>query len=180
MNSETLSPFSINLISDYDDNFNDVKVYFDIDSCGGFASSLDVARIGLNWRSDCISLSNLRSSLHLPKIEVEWDDPESHRRHKVHRPIHQIPHLLFGNLEGDYRTEVYLIFPGLYSPRDKWVITRDEYTTWTDKILLPAIKEVYPISLNQHIPSSAAHIQLNATASSKENQVGGDSHKTSP
>lgn len=147
-----------------------LQVYFDIDSAGGVASSLAVAKEGLKWKAGRSAVSNLQSSLHLNPIPVQWFDS---RRHSALRPLHQVPHLPFGRLVGFPEVEVYLIFPRLYHPsRDHWVITVDEYTQWTDSILLPAIQQTYPASTVQHLPSSADHIRMNGTAAQVEGRSG--------
>jgi hypothetical protein len=56
------------------------------------------------------------------------------------------------------------------------VITTDEYVLWTDRIFLPALHATYPASTLSHLPSSAAHIALNGTASRVEGQAIADVH----
>ncbi|OJD10189.1 hypothetical protein ACJ73_09902 [Blastomyces percursus] len=71
-----------------------LRVQFDIDSAGGLASSLAVAREGLEWRAGRPPVSSPQSSLHLDPLPVYWYDPQSQRgSRRSHRPMHQIPHL---------------------------------------------------------------------------------------
>lgn len=150
----------------YRDSF---QVRLDIDSAGGWASNLAVARAGLQWRAGRPAVSNLQSSLHLDHIQVQWTDSSTGRLRHARRPIHHVPHLPFGRLAEFPEVEMYLVFPRLYEPtRQHWVITKEEYILWTDHIFLPALRQVYPSSIVQHLPSSAAHIQLNATAARRE------------
>lgn len=116
-------------------------------------------------------MSNLQGSLHLDRISVHWHDD---RPRTARRSLHQTPHLSFGRLENFPEVEIYLLFPHLYRPsRDHWDIpVEDYYTTWTDRILLPAIRQVYPESAVQHFPASAEQIALNASAAQVEGRSG--------
>ncbi|EER22854.1 hypothetical protein CPC735_001700, partial [Coccidioides posadasii C735 delta SOWgp] len=141
----------------------------DIDSAGGLASSLAVAREGFQWKANRSLTSNLKSSLHLDPISVQWRDEQTERVRQSQRPVHQIPHLPFGRLVGFPEIEVYILFPRLFSPqRQHHIITEQEYALWTDKVFLPALHHVYSASTLLHLPSSAAHIQLSSTAARAE------------
>ncbi|OQD79306.1 hypothetical protein PENSOL_c320G10888, partial [Penicillium solitum] len=59
---------------------------FDIDSSGGWATSLAVARQGLHWLATRPATSTLTSSLHLDPLLVEWTDTETQRLHHRHVP----------------------------------------------------------------------------------------------
>jgi hypothetical protein len=145
-----------------------LQVRMDIDSAGGIASSLAVAREGLQWRAGRPAKSNLQSSLHLEPLAVQWTDYSTGRLRHARQPIHRIPHLPIGRF-GEFPLEMYVIFPRLYEPtRQHWVITQEEYALWTDHIFLPALRQSYPSSIIQHLPSSAAQIQFNATAVRQE------------
>ncbi|KAJ5117447.1 hypothetical protein N7448_011079 [Penicillium atrosanguineum] len=165
-------PISLDLESDNIGNAENFEVWLDIDSAGGIASNLAVAREGIAWKAGRDAISNIRSSLHLDYPPVRWYDPSSRRHRSRHRPIHQIPHLPFGELAGFREVELYLIFPGLYDPtRDHWVITLEEYEVWTNRIFMPSLGKVYPNATVQHMPSSAQHIRLNGTAASVEGRA---------
>lgn len=165
-------PISLDLESDNIGNAENFEVWLDIDSAGGFASSLAVAREGIAWKAGRDAISNLRSSLHLDYLPVRWYDSSSRRHRSRHRPVHQIPHLPFGELAGFREVELYLIFPRLYDPtRDHWVITLEEYEVWTNRIFMPSLGKVYPNATVQHMPSSAQHIRLNGTAAAVEGRA---------
>ncbi|KAE8360865.1 hypothetical protein BDV27DRAFT_161284 [Aspergillus caelatus] len=52
------------------------EVTFDIDSIVGFASSLAVAKQGVQWNPTQIAVSDLQSSLHLDPLPVQYLDPQ--------------------------------------------------------------------------------------------------------
>lgn len=161
---------TIELETDTVSDHGSLQTLIDIDSAGGLASSLAVARAGFNWKAGRAAVSNLQSSLHLSQIPVSYE--EAGKIKHTMRPIHQIPHLPFGNLVGFQEIEVYVLFPRLYQAGQKhWVITKEEYTTWTNRILFPAIQAVYASGPLQHLPASAAQIALNGTAVPMEGRV---------
>lgn len=165
------SPPTVELESDTIPSGGSLQTWFDIDSAGGFASNLAVARGGLDWKAGRAAVSNLSSSLHLEKVPVQWADP-SGRLRQSRRPVHRVPHLPFGRLTPFRAIEVYILFPYLFEPtREQWVITTEEWAKWTNSILLPSLAQVYPSAMTQELPSSADHIRLNATAASIECRV---------
>ena len=140
-------------------------MWLNINSAGGIASNLAIAQEGITWKAGHNAVSNLQSSLHLNPLPVHWYNPSSGRLRHQHQPVHQIPHLPFGELTGFQEVELYLIFPQLYDPsQEHWVITLEEYELWTNQIFLPSLEQVYPGATIQHLPSSAQHIRLNGTA----------------
>jgi hypothetical protein len=163
---------SVDLEADTVSDNGTLQTWIDIDSAGGFVSSLAVARAGLQWKAGRAAISNLHSSLHLSKITVQWKDPATGRLRQGRQPIHQVPHLPFGRLVGFPEVEMYILFPRLYQPhREHWVITQKEYTLWTDQILMPALHLTFPASTLQHLPASAAHITLTTSAARGEGQA---------
>lgn len=71
----------------------------------------------------------------------------------------------------------FVPFPRLFEPtREQWVITKEEWVTWTNSVLLPSLTKVYPSAMIQELPSSADHIRLNATAASIECRVQSGEH----
>lgn len=170
-------PPTVDIDGDTVSHGDSLQVCLDIDSAGGIASSLAVAREGLHWRAGRPPISNLQSSLHLNPIAVQWTDVSTGRLRHSKQPIHRIPHLPFGRVAGFSELEMYLIFPRLYEHnRQQWVITLEEFVLWTDRIFLPALHQTYPTATVQHFPSSAAHIQLNATAARREGLTQADSN----
>jgi hypothetical protein len=89
---------------------------FDIDSAGGFASSLAVARKGLHWMAVRPPVSTLTSSLHLGRIPVEFYHTESEQWCRTQVPIHHVPHLPLGRLGGFEAIEILVLFPRLFHP----------------------------------------------------------------
>ncbi|KAF7174073.1 hypothetical protein CNMCM6106_008192 [Aspergillus hiratsukae] len=75
-------------------------VTLDIDSVGGFVSSLAVARRGIRWYPTQMPVSDLQSGLHVNPISVQYLDPNG-QAHTVRRPVHQVPHCTFGRLIGN-------------------------------------------------------------------------------
>lgn len=175
--SSSENPRHIDVEADTVSDRGSLQQWIDIDSAGGFASSLAVARAGISWKVGRAAVSNLQSSLHLDSIHVWWTDPTTSRRRQTKRPLHQVPHLPFGRLMGFPEVELYILFPRLYMPfREHWVITQEEYTQWTNDVMLPALETVYPTAITQHLPSHAQHISLNGTAARTETRA----QKTAP
>jgi hypothetical protein len=90
-----------------------LEITLDIDSVGGFVSSLAVARCGIRWYPTQMPVSNLQSDLHLNPILVQYLDLNG-QAHTIRRPIHQVPHSTFGRLIGFEDISLYLLFPRLY------------------------------------------------------------------
>lgn len=148
-----------------------LQIWLDIDSAGGFATNLVVARAGLQWKAGRAAVSNLCSGLHLPKIPVQWYDSGGDMRQSC-QSVHQVPYLPFGRLAGFPEVEIYLLFLHLYEPqREYWVIINDEFKMWTDKILMPALHVAYPAPVLSHLPFSVDYIALNSTAARIEGQA---------
>ncbi|KAK2793818.1 hypothetical protein FQN50_009980 [Emmonsiellopsis sp. PD_5] len=145
----------------------------DIDSAGGFASSLAVAKAGIHWLAVRPPVSSLQAGLHLSPIPVTWyATPDALHPKCTHSSIHQIPHLPLGRLGGFNNLELYALFPQLYHPDHKhFIISNEEWNLWMDKVMLPCLHKCYSPALLGHIPSSASHMQLNATARSAEGHV---------
>ncbi|KAJ6121232.1 hypothetical protein N7523_005512 [Penicillium sp. IBT 18751x] len=80
---------------------------FDINSSGGWATNLAVARQGLQWLATRPSTSTLTTSLHLDPLSVEWRDAESQRLHHRSVPVHYVPHLPLGRLRGFEAMELF-------------------------------------------------------------------------
>ena len=143
---------------------NSVSSSFDVDSVVAFPTSLAVAKHGIQWHPSQTAVPALKSSLHLRSREVVFQDETGHTR-TGHRPVHQIPHYVFGRLVGLESISLCLLFPRLYRPEQQSSRLRDEdFRIWIDGILLPAIYEQYTSSHVQHLPSSFDHGRYNATA----------------
>ncbi|EDN07502.1 predicted protein [Histoplasma mississippiense (nom. inval.)] len=90
----------------------------DIDSVGGFASSLAVARAGIHWLAARPPVSSLQAGLHLSPIPVTWEpSSEASCPRRSQRPIHQIPHLPPGRLAAVHLASSFF---GTFSPQRVW------------------------------------------------------------
>ncbi|KAL6406090.1 hypothetical protein AUP68_10652 [Ilyonectria robusta] len=143
---------------------NNAGVTFDVDSIIAFPNNLAVAKRGIRWSPTRMTVSDLQSGLHLQSIPVTHFDTNG-RQHRVHRPVHQIPHYTFGRVVGFEDISLYFLFPNLYREEQKCSKLRDEdFRLWVDGILLPAIYQCYSSAHVQHHPSSYDHIRCNSTA----------------
>jgi len=146
-----------------------LSVTLDIDSAGGFASSLAVARQGLRWTATRPPVSNLTSSLHLDPIPVQFEDHDRGEFRSTQAPVHRVPHLPLGRFYGYEAIELYVLFPQLYHPsREHWIITDDEFKEWSDLVFLPALHAALPSSIVQHLPATADDIKAKAGAAFTE------------
>jgi hypothetical protein len=136
----------------------------DIDSVGGFISSLAVARRGIQWHPTQMAVSDLQSSLHLDPIWVQYFNATG-QAHSVCWLVHQVPHYTFGRLIRFEDISLYLLFPQLYrDDQQSSQLLDQDFQQWMDKILLLIINCCYSGDLIQHYPSSFDHSRLNATA----------------
>lgn len=141
------------------------SVMFDIDSVGGFATSLGVARQGLHWLAVRPPVSNLFGSLHLPPIPVGFYNPNGEQWRLARALVHRVPHLPLGRIHGFKAIKAYLLFPRLFHPSlQHWVITDEQWTTWIDEVLMPAIYDTLLSKLIQHFTAGAPDAQMRATA----------------
>ena len=162
---------TIALISDPELLSIPMETTFDIDSAGGYASSLAVCKQGILWYSISSPVSDLQSSLHLAPLMTEHVD-ENGKTHHEGKPIHRIPHLQFGRVAGFEEVTLYILFPQLYNPKRKSTrLEGPELVIWNDRVLLPALRQSYSGSIMQHLPASSKQIQLNSTARRAERQV---------
>ena len=146
-----------------------LPISFDIDSSGGWATSLAVARQGLHWLATRPATSTLTSSLHLDPLLVEWTDTNTQRLYHRHVPIHQVPHLPLGRLRGFEAMEIFIIFPRLYQPsRKAFVLTNEEYTEWMDHLMLPALVQTLPQETISRLPGSGEEAIRRGTAAAAE------------
>ena len=140
------------------------EVTFDIDSVLGFPNSLAVAKQGVRWNPTKMTITDLRSDLHLNSRLTHYFDRHGHA-HSVQKPLHQLPHYTFGRPMGFEDISLYTFFPHLY--REEQKVSRlldDDFRTWMDQILLPVIYQHHDSSLVQHYPSSFDHARYNSTA----------------
>ncbi|KAH9203049.1 hypothetical protein DL95DRAFT_509177, partial [Leptodontidium sp. 2 PMI_412] len=140
------------------------QVTFDVDSITGFCPSLGVARGGIRWNFMQMPVSDLQSGLHLARRRVQFFDSHGHF-HSVRRSVHEIPHYTLGRLIGFEDVSLYLLFPRLYREgQQSSRLLDDDFQTWMDQVLLPAIYRHHDSSQVQHYPSSYHHGKYNSTA----------------
>lgn len=140
------------------------SVRFDIDSITGFATSLGIAKGGIRWNVMQMPVSDLQSSLHLNFLRVYFGDSHGHQ-HSILRPVHEIPHYTIARLVGFEDVSIYILFPRLYREgQQSSRLLDDDFETWMDRVLLPAIYHHCESDQTQHYPSSYQHGKCNATA----------------
>ncbi|KAF9883218.1 hypothetical protein FE257_003845 [Aspergillus nanangensis] len=114
-------PPRLDLEQDVWESADPYDIEFDIDSAGLFATSLAVARQGIQWLFVRPPTTNLNSSLRLKTIPAE----------------------------------IYLLFPGLYSPKQSHaVITVKDYRKWINKVLLSVLHDTYGVAVIQSTAAS--------------------------
>ncbi|KAB8199119.1 hypothetical protein BDV34DRAFT_233273 [Aspergillus parasiticus] len=166
---ERTPPPRLDLERDSDTAGQRFQIHFDIDSAGGFASSLAVTRQGLYWIEVRPPVSNLTDSLHLDNVPVQFQNRDSGQWRQDRRLVHRIPHLPLGRVCGFESVEIYILFPRLYHPtRKSFVIIKNKYTLWMNKMFLPALYTTYSESILQNLPVSAVDAQTRVTAASAE------------
>ena len=140
------------------------QVTFDIDSITGFCHSLGIANGGIRWNFMQMPVSDLQSGLHLAHRRVQFFDSHGHF-HSVQKPVHEIPHYTLGRLIGFEDVSLYLLFPRLYREgQQSSRLLDDDFQTWIDQVLLPAIYRHHDSAQLQHYPSSYYHGKYNSTA----------------
>ena len=140
------------------------KVTFDIDSITGFCTSLGIAKGGIRWNFTQMPVSDLQSSLHLTRRRVQFFDSHGHF-HSVRKPVNEIPHYMLGRLIRFEDMSLLFLFPNLYREgQQSSRLLDDDFKTWTDQVLLPAIYQHHDSSQLQHYPCSYHHGKYNSTA----------------
>jgi len=146
------------------------EVTFDIDSITGFCPSLGIAKGGIRWNVMQMPVSDLQSGLHLAHRRVQFFDSHGHF-HSIQRPVHEIPHYTLGRLIGFEDVSLYLLFPRLYREgQQSSRLLDDDFQTWIDQVLLPAIYRHHDSAYLQHYPSSYQHGKYNSTARGVESR----------
>ena len=108
---------------------------FNIDSAEEFAFSLTVTCDKFNWKMLQSSINNLKSSLHLNQLSIQWVNERTDRLHCSQQSVHQISHLLFERLIKFIKMKIYLLFSNLFNEKhQKWVIIKKKYELWIDQI----------------------------------------------
>ncbi|KAH8749826.1 hypothetical protein BGZ57DRAFT_945613 [Hyaloscypha finlandica] len=140
------------------------EVTFDIDSITGFCHGLGIAKGGIRWNFIQMPVSDLQSGLHLARRRVQFFGSHEHF-HSIQRPVYKIPHYMLGRLIGLEDVSLYLLFPRLYQEGQQHSrLLDDDFQTWINQVLLPAIYRHHNSAQLQHYPSSYHHGKYNLTA----------------
>jgi hypothetical protein len=140
------------------------EVTFDIDSITGYTTSLGIAKGGIQWNPMQMPVSDLQSNLHLRKRQVHYFDSHGHA-HSVLKPVNEFPHYTAGRLIGFEDASLYFLFPRLYREgQQNSRLLDNDFRTFTDSVLLPALYRHHDSSQVQHYPSSYQHAKYNSTA----------------
>jgi len=147
---------------------------FDVDSLVAFASSLAVARTGIQWLPHQSTMSVLTTDLHMAPIQCEWTDQHSHI-HRRYIAIHKIPNFCFGRINHSTFLTLHILFPELYTPLESPSpsnlgrrLRESEFMTLINDILLPIIYRHVLSSTNQAYPASYHHAKANSRAHGRE------------
>jgi hypothetical protein len=139
-------------------------VSFDIDSITGYATSLGIAKGGIRWNLMQMPVSDLQSGLHLTCRRVQYFDSHGHF-HSIRKPANEFPHYTLGRLIGFEDVSLYCLFPRLYREgQQSSRLVDDDFKTWIDQVLLPAMYRHHDSAQLQHYPSSFYHGKYNSTA----------------
>ena len=143
---------------------------FDIDSLVIVSQHLGLFRQGILWYPSQMPMGALTTGMHLKSMPVEYHDNHGHL-HQRRVPMHHIPNYCFARLPGADGFTVHWLFPRLYqsstftvAEKEGQRLTDRQFQHWTDRILLPSLKECLPASRRQHHPASFKHAQANARA----------------
>ena len=109
-------------------------------------------------------INNLKSSLHLDQLSIQWINEKTDRLCHSQQSVHQILHLSFKRLTEFTEIKIYLLFSDLFNKKcQKWVIIKNEYELWIDWIFLSAVNAVCLFTVVHHLLSSIMHIKFNST-----------------
>ncbi|OAG33833.1 hypothetical protein AYO21_12067 [Fonsecaea monophora] len=143
---------------------------FDIDSLVLFSQHLGVFRQGILWYPSQMPLGALTTSMHMKPMLVQYYDSHGHF-HQRRVPIHHIPNYCFARLPGADGFTAHWVFTRLYQPSSFSVaekegqrLTDRQFQHWTDRILLPSLRECLPAGRLHHLPASFKQAQANARA----------------
>ena len=106
----------------------EAKVAFDVDSFLGFGT-LSMARKGIWCQFVPQMRQNMSSDVHLETRVYHTDeDPEQPARASS-AMVRDVPHFLFGRVEGAHDVTIHVLFPHLTIARQKFVsLTKDQVT----------------------------------------------------
>jgi hypothetical protein len=159
----------------------------DIDSVCGFAQSLGFCQKGIDWYPRPHRVRNITTNLHgvymrtYADLESEGDHSEEglpvDQPAHVLRKISEIHQIAFGRVFGGLLIDIFILFPNLYSYRNKTseptsnFLTNEEECLWTDGVFLPSLIECLPSYLFTEVPGSWRAATANSLANSSEQAV---------
>ncbi len=86
--------------------------------------------------------------------------------------LKNVPHFLFGQIQGTHELALYVLFPHLHVAGDKFVsLTHHQLSRWVDRIFLPAVHRYCEADYIQHIPASFEHTLCNYCARQVEDRL---------
>ena len=137
-------------------------IAFDIDSCIGFATSLEFARYGIRFQAIPTLKQNVTSNLHIsnPRYDSRTDENGDTVYIEKQSSMLRTPHFRFGSVEGAREMDIYLLWPYLQHDRPSdgpatfVSLTHDQYAIWFDDIFYPALHACLEAHVLQHLPSS--------------------------
>ena len=150
---------------------------FDVDSIVLLSEHLGVFRQGILWYPSQMPTGALTTSMHLQSVLVQYSDRHGHL-HQPRVPLHHVPNYCFARLPGVDAVTAHWIFPRLYQPSEVSVaekegqrLTEQQFRHWTDRVLLPSLRECLPAGRLQHLPTSFRQAQANARAKRTETRT---------
>jgi hypothetical protein len=155
------------------DNATDSAVQgFDVDSFLGFATSLAVARQGINVYPAPFFIRNIKTDIHVEATHVQDNTSNSIM-------LKEIPHFLFGDIVGFAGVQLYILFPHLPRNPNKdhfSRLTNEQLQRFIDHVLLPAAYHATPSDYHQHLPPSFRVAYANSRASQTESRTTSTAH----
>jgi hypothetical protein len=145
---------------------------FDIDSFLGFATSLAVARQGINIYPAPLFTQNMKTDVHIAATHVQDDTPSSIM-------LKEIPHFRLGDIVGFGGVELHILFPHLRKNpiADHFSrLTNEQLDRFINRVLLPAAYDATPSDYHQHLPASFRVAYANSRASQKEGRLTSSMH----
>jgi len=139
---------------------------YDIDSVLAFPNSLSFAKAGLKIAFAPGRFTNIHSDLHIRvSLSSLPDLPVNVKSAK----ISEIPHFQLGHVSSAEDFQLYILFPYLMEPNRPTTYLRDsQLEHFMDDILLRAIYDNCPSTINQHLPGSFEMAKLNSLAAGLE------------
>ena len=86
--------------------------------------------------------------------------------------LKDIPHFLLRQVEGGHDIAMYILFPHLTAPHDKFIsLTKEQLSRWLDRVFHPAVHRHCEAHYIQHLPASYRHAFANSRARQVEDRL---------